>query len=58
MANRNLKPKDVDEELDKVSGPRNVNPPPRYFRKKNRGEERAKKELEERDKTEYPGTKE
>lgn len=58
MANRNLRPEDVEEELGKVSGPRDVNPPARYFRKKNRGEERAKKESEERDKTEYPGTEE
>ena len=59
MANRkNLKPKDIEEELDKVSGPRNLNPPARYFRKKNRGEVRAKKETEQRGKAEYPGTKE
>lgn len=58
MANRKKKPKDVDVELDKVSGPRDLNPPSRYFKKKNQGEARAEKESEQRGKTEYPGTKE
>lgn len=58
MANRNLKPKDVDEELGKVSGPRDVNPMPHNLRKRNRGEERARKELEKKDRKEYPGAKE
>lgn len=58
MANRKKKPKDVDEELGKRSGPRDINPKSHTLKKRNRGEERANKELEERDKTEYPGTKE
>lgn len=61
MANRkNLRPKDVDEELNKSSGPRDVgNPMPQKLRKRNPGEERAKKETEEREgKLEYPGTRE
>lgn len=59
MANRkNLKPKDIEEELGKGLAPRDVNPKSQSLRKRNQGEERAKKELEERDKTEYPGTKE
>ncbi len=60
MANRkNLRPKDVDEELEKLSGPRDVgNPMSQKLRKSNPGEVRAKKELEERAKTEYPGTEE
>lgn len=59
MANRrNLRPKDVDEELSKESAPRDVNPMPRNLRKQNRGEDRARKELEKKDEPEYPGAKE
>lgn len=60
MANRkNLRPKDVDEELDKVSGPREVNPMPRRLKKRNPGKERALKEIKEGEgKAEYPGMKE
>lgn len=58
MTNRkNLRPKDVDEELEKVSGPRDVNPKPRNLKKRNPGEARAKKETEGREgKPEYPGS--
>lgn len=59
MANKkNLKPQDVDEEIEKSLSPRDLNPMPRYWRKRNPGEERAKKETEERKQPEYPGSKE
>lgn len=58
MANRNLKPKDVEEELGKGRAPRNFNPLPRRWKKRNPGEVRAKKETEKRDEVEYPGSKE
>lgn len=54
MANRyKIKPADV--QLDsKEETPVDVNPPPRRRKKRNLGKERAEREVEEREKPEYP----
>ncbi len=57
---KNLKPRDIDEELDKASGPRDIgNPMPRKLTRPNPGEVRAEKEeRQKRIGPEYPGQKE
>lgn len=59
MSNRrNLRPKDIDTEIEKGQAPRDVNPRSQSLKKRNRGEDRAQKELEKKDEPEYPGSKE
>ncbi|MBA7604251.1 hypothetical protein ES703_11370 [subsurface metagenome] len=57
MANRRkIKPEDVVlEEIEET--PVDVNPPPRKWRKKNRGVQRAAEEEKKRRMPEYPGVR-
>lgn len=58
MANRKKKIKPEDVVLEEIEEtPVDVNPPPRKWRKKNLGEQRAAEEEKKRRKSEYPGVR-
>ncbi|MBA7494988.1 hypothetical protein ES702_05567 [subsurface metagenome] len=56
---KNLKPRDIDEEIEKNQAPRDINPPARKLTNPNPGQKRAEKEeKQKRIGPEYPGQKE